>query len=225
MATPVVLVLRSPCEFEAGKREKVLDQWNQDVAAAGRERPVQLRGHRDQRRQGDFTITLKKGDPIKAEQIILSVGLQGNPNLMRCEGGNLPHVQYQLDDPGEYTDEHITVIGGGDAGIENALGLIADAGQNNTLTLLNRGADFPTAKKPNVDACWPPATPAGINVLTECNTALVEPGWITVDTPAGPVPLQVRPDHRPAWAPRRRAPSWKPPASSSPAPTARPFPS
>ncbi|TAL29377.1 cyclic nucleotide-binding domain-containing protein [Phenylobacterium sp.] len=185
MATPSVLVLRAECEFDAGKREKILDQWNADTKAAG----VNVKFNADVTAitgdKGDFTIQLKKGDPIKAENIVLAVGTQGNPNLMRCEGGNLPHVQYQLDDPGEYTDEHIFVIGGGDAGIENAMGLIADAGQNNTVTLVNRGADFPTAKKPNVDGLLAARDAGRISVLTETNTALVEPGWITVDTPQG----------------------------------------
>jgi cGMP-dependent protein kinase 2 len=185
MATPSVLVLRSDCDFDAGKREKILDQWNQDVAAAG----VNVKFNADVKAitgdKGAFTIELKKGDPVQAENIILAVGTQGNPNLMRCDGGNLPHVQYQLDDPGEYTDEHIFVIGGGDAGIENAMGLIADAGQNNTVTLLNRGADFPTAKKPNVDGLLAARDAGRIGVLTESNTVLVEPGWITVETPQG----------------------------------------
>ena len=185
MATPSVLVLRADAEFDAGKREKILDQWNQDVAAAG----VKVQFNSDVKAitgdKGAFTIELKKGDPIQAENIILAVGTQGNPNLMRCDGGNLPHVQYQLDDPGEYTDEHIFVIGGGDAGIENAMGLIADAGQNNTVTLLNRGADFPTAKKPNVDGMMAARDAGRINILTESNTNLVEPGWITVETPQG----------------------------------------
>jgi len=185
MATPSVLVLRAEAEFDAGKREKVLEQWNTDTKAAG----VNVKFNADVKAitgdKGAFTIELKKGDPIKAENIVLAVGTQGNPNLMRCDGGNLPHVQYQLDDPGEYTDEHIFVIGGGDAGIENAMGLIADAGQNNTVTLLNRGADFPTAKKPNVDGLLAARDAGRISVLTETNTALVEPGWVTVDTPQG----------------------------------------
>ncbi len=185
MATPSVLVLRSDCEFDAGKREKILEQWNKDAAEAG----VNVQYNSDVTAitgdKGAFTIQLKKGDPIQAENIILAVGTQGNPNLMRCDGGNLPHVQYQLDDPGAYTDEHIFVIGGGDAGIENAMGLILDAGQNNTVTLLNRGADFPTAKKPNVDGLMAARDAGRIKVLTESNTALVEPGFITVETPQG----------------------------------------
>src|SRR3546814_10032783 len=41
--------------------------------------------------------------------------------ILRVPGADLPHVQYQLDDPAEYNDEHIFVVGTGDAGIENAL--------------------------------------------------------------------------------------------------------
>lgn len=185
MATPSVLVLRADCEFDAGKREKILEQWNADTAAAG----VNVKFHADVKAitgdKGDFTITLTSGETVRAENIVLAVGTQGNPNRMRCEGADLPHVQYQLDDPGEYTDEHITVIGGGDAGIENAMGLIADAGQNNTVTLLNRGADFPTAKKPNVDALLGARDAGRMTVMVETQAAKIEPGWLTVETPQG----------------------------------------
>ena len=84
--------------------------------------------------------------------MILAIGTQGNPNLVRCPVGEGAVVQYQLDDPGDYIDEHITVIGAGDAGIENALGLAADPEQRNVVTIVNRSADFATAKDANVKA-------------------------------------------------------------------------
>src|SRR4051812_47962764 len=124
MATPAQLVLRSDCDFAAGKRESVLEQWNGDAAKAG----INVRYNAEAKAitgaKGDFSIALAGGDVIKAENVILAVGTQGNPNLLRCEGADQGHVQYQLDDPAEYIDEHIFVLGGGDAGIENALGLI-----------------------------------------------------------------------------------------------------
>ena len=55
-------------------------------------------------------------------------------------------MQYQLDDPDEYTGEEIVVIGIGDAGLENALALAV----NNNVSIINRGADFPRAKAGNV---------------------------------------------------------------------------
>ncbi|HEX2801628.1 MAG TPA: NAD(P)-binding domain-containing protein, partial [Phenylobacterium sp.] len=150
MATPAQLVLRSDCDFAAGKREAVLAQWNADAAKAGVNVRYKAEAKAIAGTKGDFTIDIGKGETIRAETIILAIGTQGNPNLMRCEGGNLPHVQYSLDDPAAYIDEHIFVLGGGDAGIENALGLAADQAQGNVVSLVNRSADFARAKEANV---------------------------------------------------------------------------
>ena len=92
MATPAQLVLRSDCDFAAGKREAVLAQWNADAAKAG----VNVRYNAEAKAitgaKGDFSIALTNGDVIQAETVVLAIGTQGNPNLMRCEGAPLPHV-------------------------------------------------------------------------------------------------------------------------------------
>jgi cGMP-dependent protein kinase 2 len=185
MATPSLLVLRSDCAFGAGKREAVLAQWNADAVKAG----VNVRYNAEAKAitgaKGDFSITLANGDVVRAETVVLAIGTQGNPNLLRCEGASLPHVQYQLDDPAEYIDEHIFVLGGGDAGIENALGLIADPAQANVLTLVDRNADFARAKDANVKALFAARDAGRMTIMSETNTTLVEPGWITVETPQG----------------------------------------
>ena len=150
MATPSNLVLRSDLDFEAGKRETILGIWDEQIAG----QKVNVRYNADVTaitgEKGNFTITVKGGDPVLAENVVLAIGTQGNPNLLGLPGSEAPHVQYQLDDPGEYFDEHITVIGSGDAGIENALGLAADPAQRNVVTILNRGVDFARAKGANV---------------------------------------------------------------------------
>lgn len=185
MATPSQLVLRSDCDFAAGKREAVLEQWNQDAAKAG----VNVRYKAEVKAitgaKGDFTLTLTNGDVVRAENVVLAIGTQGNPNTMRCDGAALPHVQYQLDDPAEYIDEHIFVFGGGDAGIENALGLAADQAQGNVVTLVNRSADFARAKDANVKALMQARDTGRMTILTETTPSLIEPGWITVETPQG----------------------------------------
>jgi thioredoxin reductase/Fe-S-cluster-containing hydrogenase component 2/CRP-like cAMP-binding protein len=186
MATPSQLVLRSDCEFEAGKREAVLAQWNGDAQKAGVNVRYKAEVKAIEGKKGDFTLTIGKGDPVRAETVILAIGTQGNPNLMRCDGGNLPHVQYQLDDPAEYIDEHIFVFGGGDAGIENALGLVADQAQGNVVTLVDRNADFARAKEANVKALFAARDAGRMSIMSETTASLVEPGWVTVETPQGP---------------------------------------
>ena len=185
MATPAQLVLRSDVRFQADKRENILSAWNEDAGKGA----VNVRYGSEVKsvtgEKGAFKIGLTDGTTIEAETVVLAIGTQGNPNLLSCEGGNLPHVQYQLDDPAEYVDEHIFVIGGGDAGIENALGLIADPAQANIVTLVNRTADFARAKEANVSALMAARDAGRISILQESAPSKVERGWITIDGPDG----------------------------------------
>ncbi len=185
MATPNQLLLRSDFDFEAGKREKVLGTW--DEQAAAKKINVKLKSEVKSivGSKGDYTITLTNGETLTAENVILAIGTQGNPNKMRAPGADLPHIQYQLDDPGEYVDEHITVVGSGDAGIENALGLAADPEQANVVTILNRGADFARAKSANVKLLMEAQATGRVNVMTETAPKLIEKGYLTVDTRDG----------------------------------------
>ena len=185
MATPDQLILRSDIDFKAGKREAILDIW--DEQTEGHSVNVRLNSEITaiEGEEGAFTIGLADGEKIAAETIILAIGTQGNPNLVRCPVEDGAVVQYTLDDPGEYIDEHIFVIGGGDAGIENALGLAADPEQRNTVTLLNRGADFPTAKGANVKALQAAHDEGRLTIMTETTAAEINRGEIVLDTRDG----------------------------------------
>jgi cGMP-dependent protein kinase 2 len=185
MATPSQLVLRSDLNFEAGKREKVLGIW--DEMTAGHKVNVKLNAEIASitGQEGNFTLKTKAGETVTAETVILAIGTQGNPNLVRCPVGEGATVQYQLDDPGEYIDEHITVIGAGDAGIENALGLAADPEQRNSVTIVNRSAEFATAKDANVKALTAAEGEGRITILRETTASAIEKGWITFDTRDG----------------------------------------
>lgn len=185
MATPSQLVLRSDMNFEAGKREAVLGTWDRQAG----ENKVNVKLNAEIKRiagqKGAFTLVLASGEEVTAEHVILAIGTQGNPNRMRCEGGDLPHIQYQLDDPGAYNDEHIVVVGSGDAGIENALGLAADPELRNTVYILNRGAEFARAKQANVDLLMEAKDVGRINVMCETTPVKVLPGWLYLETRDG----------------------------------------
>lgn len=183
MATPVQLELRSDVDFDAGSREDILGRWNEQAE------PINAVFHADvsavSGEKGLFTIAAADGRQWTAAHVILAVGTQGNPNRLGVPGADLPHVQYQLDDPTAYVDEHITVIGAGDAGIENALGLAADEAQGNIVSILNRDSEFARAKGPNVAALMAARDAGRMQIFTETSTAKVEPGWITLQTRDG----------------------------------------
>lgn len=185
MATPSNLVLRSDLDFDAGKRETILGVWDEQVAAQNVNVKLNAEVTEITGETGAFTLKLKSGETIEAEAVVLAIGTQGNPNKLRVPGAELPHIQYQLDDPGEYFDEHITVIGSGDAGIENALGLCADPAQRNVVTILNRSADFARAKGANVKLLEEAEADGRMIVRRETSPQEVRPGELVLETRDG----------------------------------------
>lgn len=172
MAEPGILPLRSPIEFDAGKREEILDNWESGIKAVG----VKIRYGAEVKsitgEQGNFVITLTNGEEIQTRHVILGIGLQGNPRQMGVPGDQADLVQYTLDDPGEYKNETIAVVGAGDAAIENAIALAA----NNKVFIINRKDEFARAKEGNlnlmmaaIDAgtieCFYSSSPAAVELL------------------------------------------------------------
>lgn len=198
MGTPDQLPLRSDVPFAAGSRESIINAW--DVRAG--ELNLNIRRNAEvvsiSGREGDFKIALAGGEIVESDFVVLAVGVQGNPNRIRAPGGDLPFVQYQLDDPKEYYDEHIIVVGGGDAGIENALGLAADRDQGNVVTLLQRADSFARAKDANVQALYKARDEGRVYFITEAELREIVKGgsgespWIAViDTKEGEARLPV----------------------------------
>ena len=189
MDEPRVLPLRSPIEFGSGKREEVLAHWQQGIDGHG----VNLKCNSEvtaiSGTAGAFEISLKQGEKIHAERIVLGVGVQGNPRMLGIPGEAAPLVQYTLDDPDEYEDEHIIVIGGGDAGIENALALCG----HNTVYMINRDTEFTRAKEANNAAILDKIEKGDIECFYKANSVRIEAlpegspqkAMLVLDTPDG----------------------------------------
>lgn len=147
MAEPAVLPLRAPLEFMATQRETVLDLWNKSI----KQHKVNVRYQAEVTgivaRPGGFDLSLKNGEMVQAENVVLGIGLQGNLRKLGVPGEDLPGVQYQLDDPKEYEGETIIVVGAGDAGIENAVALA----EQNTVIIINRKDEFDRVKEGNLN--------------------------------------------------------------------------
>lgn len=188
MAEPAQLPLRSPLPFEAGKREAVLEGWT----GAAEQHGVKLRGGAEvaavEGEAGHFRLSLKSGEVIAAENVVLAIGLQGNIRKLGVEGEALPFVQYQLDDADAYHDETIVVVGAGDAAIENAVSLST----HNRVIMVNRSDEFARAKDGNRDAVLKAIDSGRINCYYNAGVTQVEAidhpefaGRVTLDTNEG----------------------------------------
>jgi len=138
MAEPAALPLRSPMSFSVGIREKILETWEEELKKYHVNLRVGAQVTSIQGERGAFRIKLTSGNLLTAESVVLAIGLQGNIRRLGVPGEDLPQVQYQLDDPDEFEDETIVVVGGGDTGIENALALM----EKNNVILINRQEGF-----------------------------------------------------------------------------------
>jgi CRP-like cAMP-binding protein/Fe-S-cluster-containing hydrogenase component 2/thioredoxin reductase len=146
MAEPQILPLRSPLAFGAGKREAVLETWNRQVE----EGRVNVRCDAEVAgiagTDGAFEVKTRAGDVVTCRKVVLAIGVQGNLRTLGVAGQEHERVQYQLDDPDEYKDETIVVVGAGDAAIENALALAG----HNRVVLINRNEEFARCKEGNL---------------------------------------------------------------------------
>ncbi len=187
MAEPGVLPLRSPITFAAGKREAILEKWNEELAKykvniGYRSAVTAITGAK-----GAFEIKTAAGDTQLAEHVVLCIGLQGNIRKLGVPGEDLERVQYQLDDPAEYNSETIIVVGAGDAGIENALALA----ENNRVILINRVDEFPRAKQANFDL----VTAAIRDGKMECRFSTTSVKVEAVDTEGRPLCFTAQTPH------------------------------
>lgn len=148
MSEPSFLPLRSALGFSSGSREETLAAWAEDARRLQINLRTEARVSGISGQQGDFQIALAGGERINAECIVVAIGVQGNLRLLEVPGADLPCVQYQLDDPAEYQNEVIVVVGAGDAGIENAVALA----KSNRVILVNRQHEFDNCRPANLAA-------------------------------------------------------------------------
>lgn len=176
MAEPGILPLRSDVPFEQGTRENILEGWANAVTDLG----VNIRFDSEVQsisgEAGQFTLTLRDGETILCEHIVLGIGVQGNLRRLEIPGESAAIVQYGLDDPDEVENEDIMVVGAGDAAIENAVALSG----HNRVTIVNRRDEFARAKEGNIQ-------------LIE---AAIESGTLACEYSASPVSMTTSDDNK-----------------------------
>jgi len=183
MDEPGFLALRSDLTFVAGTREAILDSWSDTLAGQG----INIRYGADctaVNKQGDhFELICADGSQVTAKNVILGMGTAGNPRKLGVAGENLERVQYQLDDPDEYKDEVIVVVGAGDAAIENAIGL----SKQNQVIIVNRRDEFSRAKDGNLNAILAAINDAKVDLSCLYETNIKE----VVENADDPFPITI----------------------------------
>jgi len=193
MAEPRGLPLRSHLPFAASLRESVLISWENVIAdykinVRYNSKVVAITRDTEGKKPEALKVELSDGSLFVADHVILAIGVQGNLRKLEIPGGDLPQIQYQLDDPEAYQNETIVVIGGGDTGVENALALTG----RNQVIVLNRAEDFSNCKESNLTQLTEARQRGALDWLLETRPQSIEantsgefPITLFADTPKG----------------------------------------
>ncbi len=188
MAEPRGLPLQGALPFAAATREDVLERWEEAMAEHRIEVRYEARVISVNRLDQGLEVVLADGEKLVADHVVLAFGVQGNLRKLDVPGGDLPQVQYQLDDPEAYRNETIVVVGGGDSGVENALALTG----RNQVIVVNRDEDFSHCRESNLSQLTEARQKGALDWLLETTPRAVErnhqgefPITLVVSTPEG----------------------------------------
>lgn len=186
MAEPSRLPLRANCRFEAGSREKILEEFVADLSTR-KVNLVRAEVHKVEKGGDRFTIEYCDAQGARssctASHVVMAIGVQGTPRRLGVLGEESPHVAYTLTDAEAFSGKNIIIVGAGDAAIENALALSA----KNSVWLVNRGGEFARAKDANNRAVLKAISSGAVRCLYNSTVGRIEAAVTYVDTPDGEV--------------------------------------
>ena len=145
MAEPAQLPLRADLPFQASSKEQILQQWQTEAEAQAfnirfNSKVIAIEGQYPK-----IHVTLHNGKILQSRTLLLCLGQQGNPRTLNIANKHSQFISHFLPEPHICKNQQVCIVGAGDSAIEDALNLC----QHASVTLINRGKDFPKAKPAN----------------------------------------------------------------------------
>jgi thioredoxin reductase/NAD-dependent dihydropyrimidine dehydrogenase PreA subunit len=163
-------------DFREIRKEKLVDIWMDIVTKTGLTvRTSETVSGIRRASPGIFEIATS-GGTCRTQRVILAIGRRGVPRKLGVEGEEAGNVAYTLAEPEEYTNDRITVIGGGDSAIEAALALSSQPG--NTVRLSYRGDHFSRIKQENRNRIEKEVEAGRIELLMSTRVSAIRPDSI-----------------------------------------------
>ena len=182
LTSPVVLPIVGDVKLRETTREALLELWQRTERETG----IEIRyGEK-------VTAIVPEGDVLRMQStsgehrcrsVVLAIGRRGSPRRLGAPGEELPKVVYLVEDPAQYRDQRVLVVGAGDSALEAAITISDEPGTE--LTLACRGDAFPRAKPLNRSKLEEREADGRIRVVRGSAVESVTPDAATLRTPDG----------------------------------------
>jgi len=129
-------------------KEQLVELWEDIREKTGLQVAVgELVQKIDRDKDGSWLVS-STGGVFKAANVLLALGRRGSPRKLDVPGEEQSKVVYRVIEPEVFQDQHVLVVGGGNAAVESAFALI-DGGKCASVTISYRKNNFARCRQPN----------------------------------------------------------------------------
>ncbi len=178
MTAPVKLPIVGKVNFKETTKEILLKFWNEVEKKTAIKISYREKMDNITPSGNGFIVTTPKGE-YKTRAVLLSIGRRGTPRKLNVPGEDQPKVVYSLIDPEQYRDQHVLVVGGGDAALEAATSIAEEDGT--TVSISYRSEAFSRAKEKNRKKIDEAKKAGRLNVLMSSNVKDIQKDKVVLD--------------------------------------------
>ncbi len=186
MTQPVELPLVGKMQFKETSKEELLEYWSGVEKKTGIKISYQEIVAGIENTGSGFTVKTNRGE-YRSDKVLLSIGRRGTPRKLGVPGEDLSKVVYRLIDPGQYINQKVMIVGGGDSALEAALAIADEKGSE--VSLSYRSDSFSRAKAKNRDRIELYSKEGKVKLYLPSNLTQIDETEITLDYQGGNVKI------------------------------------
>jgi thioredoxin reductase/NAD-dependent dihydropyrimidine dehydrogenase PreA subunit len=129
-------------------KEQLVELWEDIREKTGLQVAVGELVEKIERGEDESWLVSSTGGVFQTANVLLALGRRGSPRKLDVPGEEQSKVVYRVIEPEVFQDQHVLVVGGGNAAVESAFALI-DAGKCASVTISYRKNNFARCRQPN----------------------------------------------------------------------------